>query len=144
MKIEVFPEDPSVDEPFFTANIQPIRWLPPFPFTFAMASYVGLDISLVQPPLPQGDSPELCGTDDWKKSKPSFSSWKTRLVWFDMKQPRGKVETASEGDEEGDALLQGKRRDENWWPGMRRWQIGLWLEDGKLALGESETWKVGL
>lgn len=143
LKIEVFPEDASATEPFFTANILPIRWLPSFPCSFALAPYVGLATHIVQPPLPQGDSLELCGTDDWKKSQPLLSSRKTRLVWIDMRQPYSKSETASEGDEEEDALLQRKPKDENWWPGMRRWHIGLWFEDAKLDLGEPEIWKSG-
>lgn len=140
LKIEVFPEDPSAIEPFFTANIQPIKWLPSFPCSLAWASYIGLDTNIIQPPLPQGDSPELCGTEDWKKLQPVMSSRKTRLVWIDMKQPPSKSETASEGNEEGDALLQRNPKDENWWPGLRRWNIGLWFEDATLDIGEPETW----
>jgi hypothetical protein len=143
LKIEVFPEDSSATEPFFTANILPIRWLPPFPCSFALAPYVGIDTHIVQPPLPQGGSPELGGTDDWKKSQPLLSSRKTRLVWIDMRQPPSKSGTASGGDDEEDALLQRKPKDENWWPGIGRWHIGLWFEDAKLDLGEPETWKSG-
>lgn len=140
LKIEVFPEDPSTTEPFFTANIQPIRWLPRFPFSFGWASYFGIDTNIIQPPLPQGDSPELCGTKDWKKSQPVMSSRKTGLVWIDMKQPASKSKTANQGNEEGDVLLQKKADDENWWPRIRRWHIGLWFDDATLYIGEPETW----
>ncbi len=103
---------------------------------------------MVQPPLPQGEQPELCGTEDWKKSKPVLYSKKTRLVWVDLRQPEVGEEEEEEGREgdgegegEGDALLVKKgekRAHENWWPGLKRWHIGLWFEDATLTLGEPE------
>ena len=57
-----------------------------------------------------------------------------------MKQPQSSVETASDGHDEGDALLQKRPKDENWWPGLRRWHIGFWLENATLDIGEPETW----
>lgn len=69
-----------------------------------------------------------------------------RLVWFDLRQPsvaaegmRG--EEGEEGQEEGDALLgRGgiKNDEENWWPGGRRWRLGIWCQEGELTLGEAE------
>lgn len=100
-----------------------------------------MDTSIIQPPLPQGKAPELCGTEDWKKSRPVLGSRKARLVWIDMKQPSSKLEAPSEGHEEEDTLLQREPKDENWWPGLRRWHIGLWFENATLDLGEPEAWK---
>lgn len=57
-----------------------------------------------------------------------------------MKQPQPKLGTASDGHEEGDALLQRKPQDENWWPGLRRWHVGFWFDDATLALGKPESW----
>ena len=57
-----------------------------------------------------------------------------------MKQPQSHPEMASEGQEEGDALLQKRPKEENWWPGLRRWHIGLWFENAALDLGWPEIW----
>ena len=138
LKIEVFPDDPSATEPFFTATIQPMRWLPSFYFSSGWASYFGKDTSLAQPPLPKGDTPELCGTDQWKRSNPVLYGRNTRLVWIDMKQPPSESDLQGDGDEEGDALLARNQKNENWWPGMKRWQIGLWFDNAALEIGEPE------
>ena len=71
-KIRVYPHDTfdSTSEaqasnvPFFQAIVQPLRWAPAFPFSASWLSYAGVDISLVQPPLPQGhgSQDELPGT----------------------------------------------------------------------------------
>lgn len=31
---------------------------------------------------------------------------------------------------------------DNWWPGLGRWRIGLWLDDAVLTLGEPEELNV--
>lgn len=111
----------------------------------AALSYLGVDTRAVQPPLPEGPDPELCGTDTWKLVNPEMYSRKTRLVWIDMRQPEvgEKVVGVGEGEgaEEGDALLErrGKGpREKNWWPGLRRWHIGLWFEAATLGFDEPE------
>lgn len=138
LKIEVFPEDLSATEPFFTANIQPINWLPSFPCSLAAVRYIGMDTRIVQPPLPEGPSPELCGTDTWKRSNPIMYGRKTRVVWIDMKQPPSQLKPASESTGEDNALLERSPKEENWWPGLRRWHLGLWFEDAHLNFGEAE------
>ncbi|MCJ1269805.1 hypothetical protein MMC22_009698, partial [Lobaria immixta] len=138
LKIEVFPYDPLATDPFFTATIQPMRWLPSFPFSSGWASYLGQDTHIVQPPLPKGDTPELCGTDEWKRCDPVLYGRNTRLVWIDMKQPPSRSDAEGDGDEEGDALLGRKPNNENWWPGMKRWHVGLWFDNGALDVDEPE------
>ncbi|KAL8829015.1 MAG: hypothetical protein Q9191_002257 [Dirinaria sp. TL-2023a] len=102
----------------------------------------------VQPPLPEGKTMEECSTTDWIKAKPELRSKATRMVWWDMKQPQ--TEPSSERDEgtgstESDTLLAADRtsrttddQNKNWWPGLGRWRIGLWLDDAVLELGEAE------
>ena len=58
---------------------------------------------------------------------------------IDMKQPSEGQKTDGHGESEGDALL-AKTGNENWWPGLRRWNLGLYVPDGKLELGEPEVW----
>lgn len=49
------------------------------------------------------------------------------------------------GVSEGDFLLaqsasrESKRNtNNNWWPGLGRWRVGLWLDDAVLELGKAE------
>ncbi len=50
------------DNPFFTTTFQPISYIPTFPCSTTVSKYVGLDLGIVQPPLPTGEGPELVGT----------------------------------------------------------------------------------
>lgn len=71
-------------------------------------------------------------------SNPVLYGRNTRLVWIDMKQPTSGSEAEGDGDEEGDSLLGKSQKNENWWPGMKRWQVGLWFDNAALDLGEPE------
>jgi len=129
--------------PFFSATYKPMSYLPSFPASTDWAKYVGLDLSLVAPPLPQGKGAlgELPGTEKWCKVMPFEYSSKTTLGWWDLK--RGVLT-------EEDALLGGGnahqemtndgRVHENWWPGFGRWRIGLKMEEAKIVFGEGSNW----
>ena len=129
--------------PFFSAIYKPISYAPSFPLSTAAARYVGLDLTLVQPPLPDGTSSsekELVGTEQWCEVMPLEWSRKTSLGWWDLK--------AGVATEE-DALLGGDRSTgsggsgtgyENWWPGIGRWRIGLMMEDAVIGFPEGERW----
>ena len=70
------------------------------------------------------------------------------MVWWDMKQPEARAggeRSEGTGVTERDTLLathqaSKSQQDEsdNWWPGLGRWRIGLWLDDAVLELGEAE------
>ena len=64
------------------------------------------------------------------------------MVWIDMKQAdedRKRGEGAV-GQEEGDAVVRKEGKGyENWWPGMRRWHLGMVCENATLELGEPEV-----
>ena len=81
-----------------------------------------LDSHLVQPPVPlskEGPYQEyLCGTDRWVKALPKASTKKLRGMWVDVR---------SDSDKEG------------WWPDLKAWKIGLWMEDVTLDLDEPEV-----
>lgn len=62
------------------------------------------------------------------------------MVWIDMKQSDGNIKEAAVSQEQADAPLQTKGEGyENWWPGMRRWHLGMVCEDATLELGEPEV-----
>ena len=85
----------------------------------------------MQPPLPQGTGESKnaeVGTQDWKASSPVLRSQRNRGCWVDMKQ-------------DGVDGKEGRMVEENWWPGLGRWKLGLWSEDAVLTLGEPEQVK---
>lgn len=135
-KVSVYPHDTSDDlaearaseNPFFQATIQPLRWAPSFPLKLSWASYVGVDISLVQPPLPegQGSQGELPGTDKWCQIIPGQATRQASLAWVDM----------SQRDEKG--VLYAK--DEHFWPGIGRWQLGVKMENATIDFPEGKYW----
>ena len=106
-------------------------------------SYLGISTCILQPPLPEGDPADVVvGTNDWKRSNPILKSKRAKMMWIDMKQPDGDRQhgEAELTQEEGAAMLENKGKGyENWWPGMRRWQLGMMCEDATLDLGEPEV-----
>ena len=90
---------------------------------------------ILQPPLPEGEPADIVvKTDQWMRSEPLLKCGKAKMVWFDMKQPEVQIEGSGTGSGEDDALL--KKGNANWWPGMRRWQCGLYCPNATLALSE--------
>ncbi|KAK9771488.1 hypothetical protein SCAR479_11827 [Seiridium cardinale] len=134
--IKVFPHDTDNDPaetkcsdvPFFQTKVKPMRWTPSFPASVSWLKYAGLDVSLVQPPLPEGTGSqgELPGTDKWCKILPGQDTRKASLAWVDMNQK----------DEDGTLHAQ----HENFWPGLGRWQIGVQMDDCDISFGEGVYW----
>ncbi|KAI4287102.1 MAG: hypothetical protein L6R35_003639 [Caloplaca aegaea] len=126
--VQLFPEDPSVDTPFFTASLQHLGfWTPNFPFSSNFLKRMGIPNAMVQPALPEGNPKDvLCGTNEWYKSTGTIYSPKAKLVWIDLKQAGQEVD----------------KEKENWWPGLKKWHLGVWLQDAHLTLGEPEVLKV--
>jgi hypothetical protein len=127
--------------PIFSAIFKPISYLPSFPISTGVAKYVGMDISIVQPPLPEGRGSveELPGTERWCQSLPLEHSQKASLGWWDLKQ----------GDTtEEDPLLKGdddhgnedRKGYENFWPGFGRWRIGMKMEDATIESPKGQYW----
>lgn len=96
----------------------------------------------MQPPLPEGRgaSGEVPGTDKWCQLLPIEYSGETSLGWWDLKQ--GEATEADtllgRGGDLGD--YEGKASYENWWPGIRRWRIGLKMENATLEFPEGKHW----
>ncbi|KAL8947605.1 MAG: hypothetical protein Q9222_006131 [Ikaeria aurantiellina] len=125
--IQLFPEDPADETPFFSASLKHLGfWTPSFPFSSRFMKRIGVPSSMVQPPLPQAKSGDVvCGTDRWCKSEPVIYSPKAKLIWMDLKQPEKK----------------GENKNEHWWPGIKRWHLGVQLQNAQLDLGEPEVIK---
>ena len=104
-------------------------------------SYLGISTYILQPPLPEGDPADVVvGTKDWKRLYPILTSRRAKMVWIDMKQPDEKTNEAAISHEQDDALLKMKSKGyDNWWPGMKRWHLGMICEDATLKFGEPEV-----
>ncbi|CAG9974988.1 unnamed protein product [Clonostachys byssicola] len=131
VSVKIYPHDTGDDPseanpseaPFFQATFKKVPLLPSFPLSLSILKYLGQDPKLVQPPLPQGNGSlsELPGTDQWSSVDPGQSSPKTSLGWFDIKQS----EASS---------------NENFWPGLGRWQLGFVMENSDINFPEGAHW----
>ncbi|KAH6675371.1 hypothetical protein F5X68DRAFT_40564 [Plectosphaerella plurivora] len=134
--VKVYPHDTSggpiegtaSPTPLFQATMKAIPYVPSFPLSLRIFGWLGFDFTLVHPPLPEGKGKhgELPGTDRWAAVKPGQYSPKTSLAWFDMSQT----------DENG------KRPGlyENFWPGLRRWHVGVRMDDSEVDFPEPTVW----
>ncbi|KAJ8123440.1 hypothetical protein ONZ43_g617 [Nemania bipapillata] len=124
----------------FQATFQPMRWAPSFPLSLSWLKYVGIDSSLVQPPLPDGrqeDSQvneELIGTSRWCKIQPALATKKAMLGWMDMSQQGDNTDGSSNSDHGAGSQY------ENFWPGLRRWNFGIKMENTDIEFGEGLYW----
>lgn len=138
LKVEVFPPNPSATTPFFVARLEPIRWAPSMPFSTKIAPYMGLDVQLVQPPLQASEEAgqeELTGSDGWLKTLPYLYSPKARLMRVDLQQP---VSAGNASHQHASKPSQDVEDIQKWWPAIKPWSIGLWLEDSTLVFGKPE------
>lgn len=94
------------------------------------AKYIGMDTTLVQPPVPHGKPSEVVGTEKWCRCIVAQQSRKSHVGWFDLSQK----------DEKG-KLNNGGLLFENFWPGMGRWQLGIRMDDAKIEIPEGEFWE---
>lgn len=131
-EVKVFPYEAdesaqsAVATPLFRASFKKIRYTPAFPFSTTWTKYLGLDIAVVQPPLPQGRSSEVVGTERWCKCNITQYSPRTSVCWVDI----------SQRDENGELL----GLFENFWPGLGRWHLGVRMDDATIEVPEGEFW----
>jgi hypothetical protein len=110
--------------------------------------YFGIDLNIVQPPLPEGRGSlgELPGTQKWSKISPVEYTDKASIGWFDLKQDTiaGRDVTEEEpllaaaGDADDKGV--GNSEFENWWPGFGRWRLGMKMIDANLYFDAGEQW----
>lgn len=137
-RVRVYPHDTTGDTsesrpsdvPLFQATFKPMRWVPSFPFSLSWLQYLGIDASLVHPPLPEGKGSqgELPGTDRWCKVVPGESTKHASLAWADLSQKdeQGKFATSVAHD--------------NFWPDLGRWQLAVKMEDSDIDFGQGTYW----
>ncbi|TVY84801.1 hypothetical protein LSUE1_G000828 [Lachnellula suecica] len=135
-------ESKSSDTPFFSATFKTIPYVPSFPASTSISKYVGLDLALVQPPLPEGKgvAGELPGTKEWCKIVPAEYSSKTSLGWWDLQRKEATETEPLLGGGGGESRSVGEK---NWWPGLGRWRIGMKMKDADIEFPEGERWAAG-
>jgi hypothetical protein len=89
--------------------------------------YLGVDVTLVQPPLPAGETDELCGTDKWARTVPLVECKNARWAWVEAEQPEGG------GEEEIEVA--------SWWPKIKPWKVAMCLENSKLEFPVPDVWE---
>jgi hypothetical protein len=110
------------------------------PFSTSIGKYVGVDFTLVQPPVPEGKGSqgELCGSERWCGFYPTISSARTSVGWYDVKQD---VDGAGAGESEGEGGGEGGGGGEkHFWPGWRRWILGVKMEAADVKFSKMEYW----
>ncbi|KAH7381124.1 hypothetical protein BKA64DRAFT_584236 [Cadophora sp. MPI-SDFR-AT-0126] len=129
--------------PLFSATYKPISYAPSFPVSTTAARYVGLDLTLVQPPLPNGtdsSTKELVGTEQWCEVMPLEWSRKTSLGWWDLKRGEATEDDALLGGNGNGTVGGDEMGYQNWWPGFGRWRVGLMMEDATIEFPEGKRW----
>jgi hypothetical protein len=137
--IKIYPhDDPSnPDEshpssvPFFQTTFKPMPLVPRFPFATSWADCLGFNTTLVMPPLPSGHGTygELPSTNRWISLETKQYCKRSTVGWYDVAQP-----------DQGAACGGHK----NFLPWLKRWQVGLKMEDADLSFEiPAETWERG-
>ena len=142
--VKVFPHDtagtPYYDPsestpntvPFFQCTIQPMKYVPSFPLNITLLGKLGLDPTLIQPPLPEGTEAsqgELAGTELWRDCLFAVKSPSVSLGWADVSQK----------DEDGKVL--GGDEYENFFPGLKRWNLAVKWKDATVTIDAGKSWE---
>lgn len=134
---KVYPLAEPSDTPVFQTRFQPMRYMPSMPMSTRAYGWLGIDLEIAQPPLPEGPSEataemleaaraggddaaksELAGTDKWCASTPYQYSSACNIGWMDLRQADGS----------------------NFIPGAGRWAMAIKMTDADLKLGEGTWW----
>ncbi|KAK4184157.1 hypothetical protein QBC35DRAFT_66477 [Podospora australis] len=141
--IKVYPHDTAAtpydpkesspsDAPFFQCTLKAVPYLPSIPFSTSLLKTIGMDYTIVQPPLPEGTqaaSNELPGTgDEWTRLSDFVQhSKQTSVVWADLSQKDKSSGIAPD-------------QYENFWPGLGRWHLALKMDNGQADFGHGVKW----
>jgi hypothetical protein len=109
---------------------------PRIPFTSDFYKLLGVNATLIQPPVPEGHDiygALVSGGPTWKAVVPGQYSDQTSLGTIDLDQSGG------DGEDSGVNAV-GDEFEPNFWPGMPRRTVGLKMEDTTLDFSEPEVW----
>jgi hypothetical protein len=126
-------ESRPASRPWFQMSFSPV--LGQLPFKTDLYSWLGVNTTLVQGPLPQGtgSSGELPGTSRWVTTVPAQSSSRSTLGLMDMAQ--GNADLVGNGvNAVGDEVYP------NFWPGLSRINVALKMEDATISFGSPIIW----
>ncbi|KAI0391593.1 hypothetical protein F5Y17DRAFT_440000 [Xylariaceae sp. FL0594] len=144
--VKVYPYDTTGDvaesapapKPWFQMKFSDtVTGLVNIPFTTDLYKYIGINATLVQPPLPGNTLAaydELPASDHWAATVPGQTSTHTTLGVFDMDQGDGDVEEGQSVNSVGDEYFP------NFWPGLPRFNVGLRLADARITFSAPEIW----
>lgn len=144
-QVKVFPHDQddattgaeatASPTPFFQASFKTIPFVPGFPLSTAWSRYLGMDFTLVQPPVPQGASSEaVVGTERWCEVLTTQATRHAHVGWFDLSQKDGKEKLPSSSSSSSSLF-------ENFWPGLGRWHLGVRMDDATVVIPEGRYWR---
>ncbi|KAK8185151.1 hypothetical protein HDK77DRAFT_429178 [Phyllosticta capitalensis] len=142
--VKIYPYDTEGDsteskpaaKPWFQTTFTPTL-VNNVPFSTDLYKWLGVDATLVQPPLPAGPDDgfygELPGTDYWAKTVPGQSTDGATLGVFDMDQGEGDV-GANGTNAVGDEYYP------NFWPTIGRLNVGLRMDNATITFSEATYW----
>lgn len=155
LKVQVFPPSSigsaditESDKPFFSATLQPFKYIPALPFSTKIAPWIGLDVTLTQPPLlpqPEDDirglAPELrAGSKEWLQVKPLIECSKMKGCWISYEQPASQSSPSSSSDDD-EGVNGGNReglQNSGWFPTLHPFKVGMWMEGTDITFVEPE------
>ncbi|KAK3115862.1 hypothetical protein LTR53_004362 [Teratosphaeriaceae sp. CCFEE 6253] len=121
LTVSVYPHEKSATShlPFFRATLTPASWTPAFPLS---TTWLPLNMTFVQPPIPAGDDAILVGTDVWRSYEVVSRTSRARLMWVKNDQSQG---VAADG----------------FWPIVKPWSFGVFLEDATMDISTPSEWQ---
>ncbi|EME81770.1 uncharacterized protein MYCFIDRAFT_138667 [Pseudocercospora fijiensis CIRAD86] len=144
--VKIYPFDTSGDssesgpseKPFFQMSFSPLlHGIVQIPFSTHLYGLLGVNVTLVQPPVPQGQDVygAMVGTQTAKSVVPGQSSDKTTAGTINLSQAGG------DGEETGFNAV-GDEYYPNFWPGLLSTNVGLRMEDATITFSEPVVWSV--
>lgn len=144
--VKIYPFDTSGDpyesgpsaKPFFQMSFSPLlNGILQIPFSTDLYGILGINLTLVQPPVPQGQDVfgAIAGTSTSKSVVPGQSSDRTTFGTINLSQAGG------DGEETGTNAV-GDEYFPNFWPGLLSTNVGLRMEDATITFSEPVVWSV--
>lgn len=130
---------PASNKPWFQMKFSPLLdGILQIPFTTDLYGLAGVNLTLAQPPVPQGQDVfgALAGTETWKATVPGQYSEKTSVGTFDISQEGG------DGEETGYNAV-GDEYYPNFLPGLLSTNAGFRMEEARITFSAPTVWGPG-